>query len=132
MYHNFIHSPLDGYLGCFYVLTIVNNASINVRIHVSFSVIAFSGYLPSSGIASCGILFLVFKEISIVHSGCISLYPTSSTSPSIEYSGLISFRIDRFDLFTLQGTLGSLFQQHNSKASILWQLAFFMIQVLQI
>ena len=42
-----------------------------------------------------------------------------SISPSNEYSGLISFRIDWFDLLALQGTLKSLLQQHNSKASIL-------------
>ena len=41
-------------------------------------------------------------------------------SPSNEYSGLISFRIDWFDLLVVQGTLKSLFQHHNSKASILW------------
>ena len=66
------------------------------------------------------LLVLDFKEIFILHNGCISLYPTSSTSPSNEYSGLISFRIDRFDLLIVQGTLGSLLQQHNSKASI-WE-----------
>ena len=47
-------------------------------------------------------------------------------SPSNEYSGLISFRIDRFDL-SVQGTLMCLLQQHSSKASILWCSAFFMI-----
>ena len=43
-----------------------------------------------------------------------------SISPSNEYSGLISFRIDWFDLLAVQGTLKSLLQHHNSKASILW------------
>ena len=50
-----------------------------------------------------------------------------SISPSYEYSGLISFRIDLFDL-TVQGSLKSLLQHHSSKASILWCLAFFMVQ----
>ena len=52
-----------------------------------------------------------------------------SISPSNEYSGLISFRIDWLDLFAIQGTLRSLLQHHSSKASILWQLAFFMVQL---
>ena len=43
-----------------------------------------------------------------------------SISPSSEYSGLISFRIDRFDLLAVQGTLKSLLQHHSSKASVLW------------
>ena len=51
-----------------------------------------------------------------------------SISPSNEYSGLISFRIDWFDLLAVQGTLKSLLQHHNSKASILWHLAFFKVQ----
>ena len=50
-------------------------------------------------------------------------------SPSNEYSGLISFRIDWFDLLAVQGTLKSLLQHHNSKASILWCSAFFMDQL---
>ena len=50
-------------------------------------------------------------------------------SPSNEYSGLISFRIDWFDLLAIQGTLKSLFQHHNSKASILQCSAFFMVQL---
>ena len=51
-----------------------------------------------------------------------------SISPSNEYSGLISVRMDWFDLLAVQGTLKSLLQHHNSKASILWHSAFFMIQ----
>ena len=50
-----------------------------------------------------------------------------SNSPSNEYSGLISFRIDWFDLLAGQGTLKSLLQQHSSKASILWRSAVFMV-----
>ena len=52
-----------------------------------------------------------------------------SISPSNEYSGLISFRIDWFDLLTVQGTLKSLLQHHSLKASIPWHSAFFMVQL---
>ena len=52
-----------------------------------------------------------------------------SISPSNEYSGLISFRIDWFDILTVQGTLKSLLQHHSSKASILWLLVFFVVQL---
>ena len=51
-----------------------------------------------------------------------------SINPSNEYSGLISFRIDWFDLLAVQGTLKSLLYHHSSKASILWCSAFFMVQ----
>ena len=50
-------------------------------------------------------------------------------SPSNEYSGLISFRIDWFDLLAAQGTLKSLLQQHALKASVLQHSAFFMVQL---
>ena len=52
-----------------------------------------------------------------------------SSSPSNECSGLISFRIDWFDLLAVQGTLKSLLQHHSSKASVLWRSAFFMVQL---
>ena len=52
-----------------------------------------------------------------------------SISPSNEYSWLISFRIDWLDLLAVQGTLKSLLQHHSSKASILWRLAFFTVQL---
>ena len=50
-------------------------------------------------------------------------------SPSNEYSGLISFRMDWLDLLVVQGTLKSLLQYHSSKASILWRSAFFTVQL---
>ena len=52
-----------------------------------------------------------------------------SISLSSEYSGLISFRIDSFDLLAVHGTLKSLLQHHNSKASILWHSGFFIVQL---
>ena len=52
-----------------------------------------------------------------------------SISPSNEYSGLISFRMNWLDLFAVQGTLKSLLQHHSSKASILWHSAFFIVQL---
>ena len=52
-----------------------------------------------------------------------------STSPSNEYSGLISFRMDWLALLAVQGTLKSLLQHHRSKASILWCSAFFIVQL---
>ena len=52
-----------------------------------------------------------------------------SIRPSNEYSGLVSFRIDWFNLLAIQGTLKSLLQHHSSKTSILWCSAFFMVQL---
>ena len=54
-----------------------------------------------------------------------------SISPSNEYLGLISFRMDWLDLLAVQGTLKSLVQHHSSKASILWRSAFFRVQLSQ-
>ena len=52
IYHNFfIHSSISGYLGCFHVLAIINSAAVNNGIHVSFSILNSSGYMPRSGIA---------------------------------------------------------------------------------
>ena len=64
-----------------------------------------------------------------ISGGQIIGVSASSISPSNEYSGLISFRIDWFHLLTLQGSLKSLLQQHSSKASIHWLLAFFIVQL---
>ena len=52
MYHNFfICSSVSGHLGCFHVLAIVNSAAMSIGVHLSFRILVFSGYMPSSGIA---------------------------------------------------------------------------------
>ena len=52
MYHSFfIHSSVDGHLGCLHDLAIVSSAAVNIGVHVSFSVLVSSGYMPRSGIA---------------------------------------------------------------------------------
>ena len=79
---------------------------------ISSSVVCFSSYLQS------------FPE-----SWSFPRSFSFSISPSNEHSGLISFRIDRFDLFAVQGTLKSLLQYHSSKASILRCSAFFTVQL---
>ena len=72
----------------------------------------------------------VFSSESVLHIRCPKYWGFSfSISPSNEYSGLISFRIDRWDLLAIQGTLKGLLQHHNSKTSILWHSAFFTVQL---
>ena len=72
----------------------------------------------------------VFSNESALHIRWPKYWSFSfSISPSKEYSGLISFRIDWLDLLAVQGTLKSLLQHHSSKASILWCSAFFMVQL---
>ena len=72
----------------------------------------------------------VFSNESVFHIKWPKYWSFSfSISPSNEYSGLISFRIDLFDLLAVQGTLKNLHQYHSWKVSILWFSAFFMVQL---
>ena len=72
----------------------------------------------------------VFFNESVLHIKWPKCWSFSfSISPSNEYSGLISFRTDSFDLLAVQETLKSLLQHHSSKASILWHSAFFIVQL---
>ena len=108
---------------------------------------------PGACLNSCPLSRWCYPTISssvIPFSSCLHIFPsnrvfpkeallrirwpkygkfTITISPSNEYSGLISFRIDWFDLLAGQGTLKSLLQHHTSKASILWHSAFFMVQL---
>ena len=95
--------------------------------------------MPSSRLILCHPLLLlpsVFPSIKVFSSGSVLhiRWPkywsfSFSISPSNEYSGLISFRMDWLDLLAVQGTLKSLLQHHSSKASVLRLLAFFMDQL---
>ena len=70
----------------------------------------------------------VFSNDSMLHITWPNCWSVSfNISPSSEYSGLISFRMDWFDLLAVQRTLRSLLQHHSSKASILWLSAFFIV-----
>ena len=95
--------------------------------------------MPSNHLILCRPLLLlpsifpsirVFSNESVLHIWWPKYWSFSfSISPSNEYSGLISFRIDWLDLLVVQGTLKSLPQHHSSKASILWHSAFFIVQL---
>ena len=107
--------------------SLLNSCSSNRWCHptISSSVIPFSSLLQS--FPASGFFPMRCPSISIRWPKYWSF--SFSINPSNEYSGLISFRMDWFDLLAVQGTLKSLLQHHSSKASILWRSAFFMIQL---
>ena len=95
--------------------------------------------VPSSHLILCRPLLLlpsvfssirVFSSESLLHIRWPKYWSFSfSIRPSNEYSGLISFKTDWFDFRAVQGTLKSILQHHNSKVSVLWHSAFFMVQL---
>ena len=101
--------------------------------------ISIESVMPSNHLILCRPLLLLpsnFPSIRVFSNGsvlCIR-WPkywsfSFNISPSNEHPGLISFRMDWFDLLAVQGTLKSLLQYHSSKASILWLSAFFRVQL---
>ena len=113
-------------------LSITNSQSL-------LKLMSIESVMPSNHLILCCPLLLlpsifpsnrVFSSESVLHIRRPKYWSFSfSISPSNEYSGLISFRMEWFDLLAVQGTLKSVLQYHNSKASFLWRSAFFMVQL---
>ena len=113
-------------------LSVINSQSL-------LKLMSIESVMPCNHLILCYPLLLlpsVFPSIGVFSSEsvlCIR-WPkywsfSFSISPSNEYSGLISFKIDLFDLPALQGTLKSLLQHISSKASVLWCSAYFIVQL---
>ena len=78
MYRIFIHSSVDGHLGCSHVLAIINSAALNIRVHVSFQIIVLSGYMPRSGFVgsygnSISFLNLFNTDFFLIHKSAVHL-----------------------------------------------------------
>ena len=120
--------------------TTVRQASLSFIISQnSLKLMSIESVIPSNHLIFCNsLLFLpsIFSIIRVFSNELALLIRwqnywsfSFSISPSNQYSGLISFRLDWFDLFAIEGTLKSLLQHHSSKASILWHSAFFTVQL---
>ena len=116
--------------------TAIHQASLSViNSQTLLKLMSIQLVMPSNHLILCRPLLLsIFPSIRTFSNEsvlCIRWpkYWSFSITSSNEYSGLISFRIDWFDLLAVQGTLKSLLQHHSSKASILWCSAFFMVQL---
>ena len=120
--------------------TAARQASLSVTNSRSLlKLISIESVMPPSHLILCRPLLLlpsIFPSVRVFYndSSLLIRWPkywsfSFSISPSNEYSGLISFWIDWFDLLAVQGTLKSLLQHHSSKASVLRCSAFFMVQL---
>ena len=111
--------------------TTAHQFSLSFTISLSLLKESVESVMPSNHLILCHPLLLpsIFPRMRVFPNDSALPIRSFSISPSNEYSGLISFRIDWFDLLEVQGTLKNLLQHHSLKASILQNLAFFMVQL---
>ena len=120
--------------------TAAHQASLSITTSRNLlKLVSIESVIPSNHLILCRPLLLqpsifpsirIFSNESILHIRWPKYWSFNfSISPSNEYSGMISFRIDWLDLLEVQGALKSLFQHHSSKASILQHSAFFIVQL---
>ena len=135
MISQFSHSVMSQLLATPW--TAVCQASVHYQFRSLLKLMSIESVMPSNHLVlCCPLLFLpsIFLSIRVFSNEsvlCIRWpkYWSFSISPSNEYSGLISFRIDCLDLLTVQGSLKSLLQHHSSKAPVLQHSGFFMGQI---
>ena len=116
--------------------TVAHQASLSFISLSLLKLIPIKSVMPSNHLILCHPLLLqssIFPSIRVFSDESVlrirwPKYWSFSISPSNEYSGLISFRIDWCDLLAVQGTLKSVLQHHSLKSSVLWRSAFFMVQ----
>ena len=123
-------------------LTAARQASLSITNSQNLlKLMSIESVMPSNHLILCHSLLLppsIFPSIRVFSNESVRIRWLKywsfsfSISPSNEYSGLIFFRMDWLDLLAVQGTLKSLLQHHSSKASILWCLAVFIIQLTSI
>ena len=121
--------PIDCHMPSFTVLPLLEFALL----------MSIKSVTPSNHLILCCLFLLlpsvfpsirVFSNESVLCIGWPKYWSfSSSISPSNEYSGLISFRIDWLELLAVQGTLKSLLQSHSSKVSVLWHSDLFIVQL---
>ena len=122
--------------------TATHQASLSITNSLSLpKLMSIESVMPSNHLILCSPLLFspsIFPSIGVYSnkSGLSVRWPKTkywsfsfNISPSHEYSGLISFRMDWLDLLAVQGTLSSLLQNHSSKTSILQRSAFFIVQL---
>ena len=117
---------------CLEILKPMSNKSLMPSNHLILCHLLFllPSVFPSIRVSSNESVLHISSNESVLHIRWPKYWSLSfSISSSNEYSGLISFRTDWFDLLAVQGTLKSLLQNHSSKASILWHSAIFMAQL---
>ena len=145
--HRCVHFSSVQLLNCVWLFVTPWTAACQASLSITNSrslckLMSIESVMPSNYPILCHLPLLplsIFPNIRIFSNESVLLikWPkywgfSFSISPSNEYSGLVSFRLDWLDLLAVQGTVKSLLQHHSSKVSILWHSVFFIVQFLHL